>query len=214
MAFTATNFVSMNTSNTDAGDIFQYKETDTAIATIVGANYFNNAAISLGLKTGDSIYIVASDEVRLCVMTIDGSDDVTVDYFTNASVSTTPQVIVTANTYSPTAVQSGTIFLLAVEDGCAVTLPAAAVGLKYTFIHSAPVLVSANSHVITATDTVIQGSLVLGGVVELAAAADTITMPHTVSIIGDQFTIEADATNWYISGIGSTDDSILPTDES
>ena len=215
MAFTAANFISMNTSNTNAGDIWQYKEATATVAQMSADDYFNTAAATYGLKDGDAIYLIGSDGVGIVTMTItSGAADV--DKSSVATIATTPQVVITASTYVPTAAQSGTTFILARAAGVAVTLPANAVGLKYTFIHGTPVLVSANSHTIVtnASDNTICGSVVHGGVIELAAACDLITMPHTVSILGDTVTLESDATYWYLSGMGSTDDSILPTQAS
>jgi len=213
MAFTAANFIANESANTSAGDVFHYKESTATLAAMAAQSYFDDAAETLGLKDDDIILMKGSDGVAYCIMEITAGvvDVTTTSYVSSNSVS---QVIVTDSTLTPTTAQSGTTFILANADGVAVTLPAVATGLTYTFIQGTPVLTSADSHVITATDKVIQGSFVLGGEVQLVAVHDTITMPHTVSILGDKCTIRADATNWYTTGMGSTDDSILGTDES
>jgi hypothetical protein len=210
MAFTAANWIANETANTNAGDVFQYKE-DNTLSNMSAQSYFDAAAVSLGLKDGDTILMIGSDGVAYKVMEIaSGVVDVTnTSYISSTSMA---QVIVTGATLSPTVAQSGTTFVLARLTGVIVTLPAVAVGLKYTFIHGTPITTS-NGHVITATSEDINGSFVLGGAVQLVAAADTITFVNTTSILGDQCTIEADATNWYCSGIASTDNAILGSDE-
>jgi hypothetical protein len=213
MAFTAANFISNEVANTNAGDIFQYKEAVT-LATMGASGYFDLAAASYGLKNGDTILMIGTDGVRYSVMDVT-STVATVDYSSYVSSNAVSQVLVTGATLTPTTAQSGTTFILAKADGVAVTLPANAIGLKYKFVHGAPVL-SSVGHIITtdSNDTTIQGSHCSGGVIALMAAEDTITfVGDGTSIIGDYIEIESDATNWYANGLGSTTQAVLGSDE-
>jgi hypothetical protein len=200
MAFTAEKLAVNESGNTNGGGFHQYTDKTITMTTMSGGGYFNDA---FALKDGQLILLTGSDGIAL--KTIDRTAGLVSLAPTNSSLN---QVLVTAATLSPTVLQNGSSFILQKAAGVAVTLPAPATGLKYRFIHGGPVL-SSVGHIITATDIIVYGSTVCAGLVELIAAADTITFANGASIIGDECTIESDGTNWYISGIGSVDNAIV-----
>jgi len=58
MAFLKANFIPMSSqANSDAPRHFSYTTPDSK-ATVVGSGYFNDAALTLGLKQGDIIWSV------------------------------------------------------------------------------------------------------------------------------------------------------------
>lgn len=73
MAFTADTFIpNSSMANSDASRIFSYTSADT-LATIKGANYFDNASAvtgGLGLTDGDVILATASDGVSFLAMSV------------------------------------------------------------------------------------------------------------------------------------------------
>jgi len=65
MAFESENFLPLSSlANSNAPRQFSYSSDSDNLATVKGANYFDNAALTtggLGLKDGDVIYVKASD---------------------------------------------------------------------------------------------------------------------------------------------------------
>lgn len=92
---------------------------------------------------------------------------------------------------------SGKTFYLD-EIGEAITLPAPILGTNYMFRISEDIETS--SWVVTATGAIIFGSVTEAGLVQLASAETTITIVFTKAIVGDWFYLEADGTNWHVSG--------------
>ena len=202
MAFSSTQLA----TNQSRG-FHRYKDTDVSLRVLSGAGYFDGA---LALQDGDTILLDGSDGIG--IRKVDRTAGRVSLTSAGQSLHGSTQVLVTAATYAPTVLQNGFTFILQRAAGVAVTLPAPALGLKYKFIHGTPVL-SSVGHVITATSEIINGSFVLGGAIQLVAAADTITFVSGTSIIGDECTIESDGTYWYCSGMSSADNAILGSDE-
>ncbi len=77
MAFTANNFIpASGSANSDAGKTFQYKEGAT-LAAMRAANYFNDAAATYGLKSGDVIMLIGSDGIGFSQATVAANGNVT-----------------------------------------------------------------------------------------------------------------------------------------
>lgn len=84
MAFDKNNFITDSGANTNAPRINRYKEAVT-LATMKAANYFNLAVTGTsgggyGLRENDIILVSGSDGVSLLSMTIDASNNATVEY--------------------------------------------------------------------------------------------------------------------------------------
>lgn len=92
---------------------------------------------------------------------------------------------------------SGKTFYLD-EIGEDILLPAPTLGLNYMFRILEDVETS--SWTVVATGALIFGSVTEAGLVQLASAETTITIVFTKAIIGDWFYLEADGTNWHVSG--------------
>lgn len=116
-----------------------------------------------------------------------------------------------------TAAESGKTFFLSSATEFVSTLPAPAVGLKYSFIVAAAP--SGASYTIVTHD----GSDLIHGVAASAAdaggsvdttagtAADTITLVDGQALIGDRVDLISDGTYWYALGMCSDEDAITFT---
>ena len=108
-----------------------------------------------------------------------------------------------------TADESGTTFYLNSDTEFVSTLPAPAIGLKFTFIVTAApsgaayTLVTASSaNIMSGTVSDIVGETVYG------TAQDLITFADGVSVIGDRVDVESDGTNWYYRAVSGADGGI------
>ena len=96
----------------------------------------------------------------------------------------------------------GTLFLNSATE-FAVTLPAPALGLTYTFIVGAAPSGASYTVVTNASAQIIAGHVLTSGFadsgsdVELTAGATTITFVDGVSVVGDYARLVSDGTNWY-----------------
>lgn len=109
-----------------------------------------------------------------------------------------------------TTEDSGKSFVLKAAEGVAITLPAVKSGLNYRF--TTGLAFDTTAFIITATTSVIQGSVTVAGVVIAGINENTITFAETVESLGDWVNIWSDGTNWYISGQATTALSITLTD--
>lgn len=109
-----------------------------------------------------------------------------------------------------TAADSGKTLILYAAAGKAITLPAVAAGLKYRFVVG--LAFATTAWTVTATTSVIQGTVVVNGASVLGEDENTITFAHAAEKVGDWVEIVSDGTNWYISGCGSAASSITLTD--
>lgn len=105
---------------------------------------------------------------------------------------------------------SGKVFVLKADEGVAITLPAPQTGLNYKFVTG--LAFDTTSYVITATASVIQGSVTIAGIVIPAINENTITFADDKESLGDWIELICDGTNWYISGQATTALSIVLTD--
>jgi hypothetical protein len=112
------------------------------------------------------------------------------------------EVVTATNTL--TAEESGKTCYLDAAAGFVTTLPAAALGLHFTFIvKTSP---TSNGYTITGDPAdVIYGTVAANGAETIvngiaAAAADNVILVHNQSIIGDRLEFVSDGTNWYVSG--------------
>ena len=76
MAFSASTFLPLSAqANSNASRMFVYNTADNT-ATVGGANYFDPAADTLGLKTDDTILVTQSDGTDLYQVLVNASTGV------------------------------------------------------------------------------------------------------------------------------------------
>ena len=107
-----------------------------------------------------------------------------------------------------TAAQSGSIIALTGTTGYAVTLPAPAAGLNYTFIVQD--LFGTTDWVITSASADMFGTVMELSTVQAIASATTINLELAADTIGDRIKVESDGTNWYVSGAMAQAASVTP----
>ena len=100
-----------------------------------------------------------------------------------------------------TAAQSGGVFFLNSATEFATTLPAPALGLKYTFIVKAAPASASYTIVTGSSANVIKGVQVTaedaGGSGDSGTADDTITFVDGQAVAGDMVTVISDGTSWF-----------------
>lgn len=127
----------------------------------------------------------------------------------NAEVATTTKGL--------TAAETGDTVFLSAAAGFVTTLPAPALGLRYTFIvRTAP---TSNGYtIVTASSAnIIKGSVYSSdlnaasdGDIE-TSGGDTITLVHNKAVAGDRVELWCDGTNWFAHGFCSAFDAITIT---
>jgi hypothetical protein len=111
-------------------------------------------------------------------------------------------VILTA-TRTVTAEESGTTFYLSSATEFVTTLPAAALGLNYTFIVAAAPSGASYTVVSASSGNIIKGNQnsVAGDAGDFGTADDTITFVDGSSIAGDKVEVFSDGTSWFAYAI-------------
>lgn len=106
-----------------------------------------------------------------------------------------------------TAAESGRTYYLDAAAEFAVTLPAAALGLKFTFIVKAAPATASYTIVTPGAAELIFGKILSAagdaGDVENTGGGTTITFVDGQAVIGDRVDMECDGTNWYVVGFAS-----------
>lgn len=116
-------------------------------------------------------------------------------------------------TNSVPASKSGTTYLLNSATEFVTTLPAPALGLRYTFIVAAAP-VGANYTVVTnGSANIIAGfaTNAAGALVTPLGDGDTISFVASQSVAGDQVTVVSDGTSWFMSGFAQVAAGITNT---
>lgn len=113
-------------------------------------------------------------------------------------------VVSAATALTPTAAQSGTMFLLT-GAAPAVTLPAAVLGLSYTFVFQQT---AGNTQMTIATGTasIIRAKTTGAGTTTINTTATTGSLRNTTatSLRGDLVTLVSDGTDWYATATQGT----------
>jgi hypothetical protein len=147
------------------------------------------------------------------------------DYILRANVDGTQRpyacdhVVTLDAAYTVSEEESGTTFVLSATTEFAVTLPAPAAGLKYTFIVGAAPSSASYTVVTNGGSAVIHGLAVTSDVNTAAAdadatagtAADTITFVDSKAVVGDRAELVSDGTNWYATAFCKAADGITFT---
>jgi hypothetical protein len=107
-----------------------------------------------------------------------------------------------------TAQETGKIFYLNAVGGFTSTLPAPAIGLKYTFVvKTAPT----TAYIITTTSgsNLLYGTFLdIVGELTYFSAQDTLNFVASTSVVGDRLEVESDGTNWYCKAFSGADGGI------
>lgn len=103
-----------------------------------------------------------------------------------------------------TARESGTSYFLNAAAGFAITLPAPAAGLKFRFTTAAVFATTPYTLGTASGANILQGSLVVAGVVVVCSAQDTINFVETAEAIGDFVDVWSDGTSWFVFGNAKT----------
>lgn len=103
---------------------------------------------------------------------------------------------------------NGQVYILDGGTGVGITLPAPSKGWRCTFVTGAAYT---TDYVITAaTAGQLQGSVMEAGVIQLVAAADTLTLEDGTEGIGDTLQLSSDGTSIFVTGDFRTAASITP----
>lgn len=121
-------------------------------------------------------------------------------------------VIITA-TKAVAAAESGTTFFINNATGFATTLPAPALGLRYTFINMTAN--TSGNHTIVTTSS---ANIIAGGLNDMGGAAgsvlgdgDTISFVANASLAGDRVDLISNGTTWFLSGATSVATGVTVT---
>lgn len=117
-----------------------------------------------------------------------------------ADVSGSFEVVTTTNVI--TAAENGKTYFLNSATGFVTTLPAVAVGLRFTVYLGATQPTSGNHTVVpnAANDNTIFGDYNVAGATVPASAEGSVNFVASTTLPGDKVEFVCDGTNWYISG--------------
>jgi hypothetical protein len=124
------------------------------------------------------------------------------------SVATTLTPVVA---FALTAAQSGIEVFLGPTAGFAITLPAAAAGLKYRFTVRDNFATSNYTIITPALADIIEGSAMVVSTIVPAIAEDTISFVASAELKGDFAEVWSDGTTWFVHGHAQTSGAITFT---
>jgi hypothetical protein len=203
MAFDLDFFFPMSAmANSRVPRTYLYKDDTDTLATIITDDYFLDQYQVF--DAGDIITVFpAGSTVPIELVVIAATSSTVTTEVIGGIIVLTAAITLDAN-------DSGKTLVLNAAAGVAVTLPDAALGLKYKFLHGETTTTSVG-HIISATagdGDNIKGVVTINGALVATTGADVITFTSTVALAGDWCVIESDGTNWYVSGQGSAATSI------
>lgn len=99
-----------------------------------------------------------------------------------------------------TAAQSGSTVFLNAAAGFAITLPAPAAGVSFTFITAAAFATTNFTVVTSGSSNIIFGGADVNSTWVPADAEDSINFVATAETVGDWITVVSDGTNWFVRG--------------
>jgi hypothetical protein len=118
-----------------------------------------------------------------------------------AGDNSTNAVVITA-VKAVSAAESGTTFFIDNATGFASTLPAPALGLRYTFVNKTAN--TSGNHTVVTTGS---SNIIAGGLNDMGGAAgsvlgdgDTISFVANQSVAGDTVRVISDGTSWFLNG--------------
>jgi len=127
--------------------------------------------------------------------------DVTGNVTGNVTGAVLSEIVTATNVI--TAAESNKVFFLNAAAGFTSTLPAAALGLKYTFIVKTTATSNGYTIVTPGGANLIYGTQVVSatGAADTASADDSVVFAATNALPGDMATFWSDGTNWYMSAV-------------
>ena len=129
----------------------------------------------------------------------------------NAACDTSKKNEVVTTTNVITAAENGKTFFLNAAVGFISTLPAAALGLEYTFIvKTQPTSGTLTIYTNTGAN-ILYGSIDVDSTLVLGSANDTISFVNSTSLPGDRVTVKSDGAVWYIDGTSGASGGITIT---
>jgi len=181
-------------------------------ATATELNYLDIATLGTGaaskavvLDAGDDYTWPAAGVLTYGVLK-DGPDATTItatgteinnacDHSANVETVTAANVIA--------ATESGKTFFLGGSDGFASTLPAAAAGLRFTFILATETAMSTTAHTIVAPSAILEGAIFSADATDIAVnGGTTLTFDDQAtptSLFGDRVDVICDGTKYYVT---------------
>lgn len=180
------------------------------LAVLLGAAYFSGVATGTVIEITDGTLggVVPRSQSGL-IFRVDGAG-------TLQPLGVSPAQIVTA-TKTVSAVESGATFFLNSATEFVSTLPAPALGLRYTFIVTAAPSGASYTIVTTSSANIIKGQVYTLDVNSATDAdfetsgGDTVSFVDGKSIAGDRVDVFCDGTNWFVHGFCSVFDAITIT---
>jgi hypothetical protein len=124
---------------------------------------------------------------------------------------------INTTTKSVSAVENGEVFFLSLAAGFVTTLPAPALGLRYSFVVRTAPTSGAYTIVTTSSANIIKGSIYTSDVNSATdadfetAGGDTITFVQNKAVAGDKVDLVSDGTNWFAYGFCTVFDAITVT---
>jgi hypothetical protein len=117
----------------------------------------------------------------------------------NMAADNSANAVVVSATKAVSAAESGSTFFLSSATEFVSTLPAPAIGLRYTFIVSAAPSGASYTVVTTSSSNIIKGAQFssAGDAGDSGTADDTITFVDGQSVAGDRVELISDGTSWF-----------------
>lgn len=175
----------------------------------MGANATNADIVTLDVletfkKAGTEVTASATELNILDGVTASAAElNMAADNSANLEVVTTTNVI--------TAAESGKTFILNSATAFVSTLPAAAAGLRYTFIAGATQVTGGNHTIVPTDDNTVYGEYLVAGATIPASAEGSINWVADTILPGDRVDVICDGTNWYVSGAAAATGAITFT---
>ena len=121
----------------------------------------------------------------------------------NQACDTDVRAVVITTTKAVSAAESGSIFFIDNATGFVSTLPAPAIGLRYTFINKTANTSGNHTIVTTSSANIIKGNQnsVAGDAGDSGTADDTISFVANQSVAGDKVELYSDGTSWFAYAI-------------
>lgn len=124
---------------------------------------------------------------------------------------------INTTTKSVSAAENGEVFFLSLAAGFVTTLPAPALGLRYSFVVRTAPTSGSYTIVTTSSANIIKGSIYTSDVNSATdadfetAGGDTITFVQNKAVAGDTVDLVSDGTNWFVHGFCTVFDAITVT---
>jgi hypothetical protein len=110
-----------------------------------------------------------------------------------------------------TAADSGSVIVLTAVADMILTLPPPAAGLEYEFYSAGPAVTTSHYVVTDAAAAIIEGSVMVAGVVVPAANEKRINFIAAAVLPGDRAKVFSDGTSWFVSGDAAASGGITVT---